>query len=724
MRILLFSTLYPNAAAPAHGIFVENRIAAYRKKYDADIKVIAPVPWFPIEHPFFDPYANYARVPEREIRHGMEVLHPRYAVLPKAAMRIAPMTLTAALRKSVRALINDGWVFDFIDAHYFYPDGVAAKNVAREFGKPFLVTARGSDVTLLPSFDGPRKRILDTARRADAIVTVASALKETLSDLGAPREKIRVLRNGVDLTAFYRDDRVKAREGLGVEGLVLASVGHLIDRKGHGLAVKALKHLPDATLLIAGAGPDQSQLQRLAKNCGLEDRVRFLGLLDTQQLRGVYNAADVLVLASSREGWANVLLEAMACGAPCVASDVGGSSEVVRAPEAGRIISERTPEAIAAAVRDIADAGIDREATQAFAERHSWDETVAGMHSIFSELREKSRAAAKIKTTPIDLTTSADRPRLIITVDTEEQFDWRRFDQPEIHQVNEMDGLEEFQTLCAKFKAAPLYFLTWPMLKNKTAVGFFNELKLAGDADAGLHFHQWVTPPGDYPGEFFSFQKNLPDITYRAKLSSLAHAFAEAFGERAIAHRAGRYGIGQGDYGLLAEAGITHDFSPSAGFDFSARGGPDFSGMSNLPFAVSGDDWRVNVTPVTGGRALRRTRMFLPDAEKRAGFAGCRPDRHVSLTRALRLSPEGAGLDELKALTRRLIADETPVMTFTLHSTSLTPGANIYARDEEDVNRLLNVTSQYLTWFRDALGGQIISLSALCALYERTPLSD
>ncbi|MFC2952110.1 glycosyltransferase [Marinicaulis aureus] len=716
MRILLFSTLYPNAARPAHGVFVENRLTAYCQKYDADVKVIAPVPWFPFTHPMFGEYADFARAPHRETRNGFDVFHPRYFIPPKVAMDVAPVSLTRCLRKAARELIDNGWDFDFIDAHYFYPDAVAAAQVARELGKPFVVTARGTDVTLLPSFTRPRRLIQDTAQRADAIITVAASLKQELVRLGATEQKITVLRNGVDLEAFSPADREQERRVLGADGLVLASVGHLIERKGHDLVIEALKFLPGATLLIAGSGPMRASLENQAAAAGVADRVRFLGEVGHHELRGVYSAADVLVLASSREGWPNVLLEAMACGAPCVATDVGGVREVIAAPEAGRLVTERNPEAIAFEVKALLASPPGRKKTRAYAERHSWGETADGMHRIFKELTDKAAAGQALKTAPIEIGNAPYRPRLIVTVDTEETFDWSRFDD-DTWRVCDPSGIERFQALCEEINVSPLYFLTLPMMEDKKTAGLFKSLHTRELASFGLHLHQWATPPGDYRGEFYSFQKNLPRDVQRKKLKSLAQAHEGLFGEKAQAHRAGRYGISKACYDLLAEIGVKLDFSPSAGFDFSNRGGPDFSSMSNCPFAAFANDWRIDVTPVCGARAIARTRSFLSQEKAEPGFPGYMKEQSPDMSRAMRLSPEGTSLVELQALTRRLVQDKTPVLTFTLHSTSLTAGANVYAPDAEDVDEMLRTSAAYLRWFKETVGGDIVSLKDLDDFY-------
>ena len=198
MKVLTFSSLYPNTRQPSHGIFVENRL---RQLLDfapeIEARVIAPVPWFPSQNPRFGEYAKYAGVGSREMRHGIDVWHPRYAVIPKIGMGMAPWLMYRAVRPWVRRLRQQGYDFDLIDAHYFYPDGVAAMYLAREFGRPFVVTGRGTDLNLIPRYPGPRRKILHVTREAGHMITVAAALKDYLLAMGVDGDRVTVLRNGV-----------------------------------------------------------------------------------------------------------------------------------------------------------------------------------------------------------------------------------------------------------------------------------------------------------------------------------------------------------------------------------------------------------------------------------------------------------------------------------------------------------------------------------------------
>ena len=386
INVLTFTTLYPNAIDPRHGVFVEHRIRQLSTSGRINARVVAPVPWFPFRHPRFGQYSEFARVPAREERAGLEVLHPRYPYIPKMSMSAAPLLLAGAVRNKLQRLVSQGNGVDLIDAHYYYPDGVAAVMLGHWLRKPVVITARGTDLNLIPKYRLPRRWIRWAADKADASITVCQALKEKLVELGAAEKSITVLRNGVDLELFRPVDREKWRYKLGLTGTVLLSVGHLIERKGHDIVIQALGQIPGAQLLVAGTGPQASYLQELARTCGVADRVTFLGALSQDNLRCYYGAADALVLASSREGWANVLLEAMACGTPVIASDVWGTPEVVTGAAAGVLMRERTPAGLVEAYQRLFAGVPDRTATRRYAERFSWDETTNGQVELFSKV--------------------------------------------------------------------------------------------------------------------------------------------------------------------------------------------------------------------------------------------------------------------------------------------------------------------------------------------------
>jgi teichuronic acid biosynthesis glycosyltransferase TuaC len=400
IRTLLFSTLYPSSARPGHGIFVETRLRELLRTGEVETKVLAPVPWFPSTSARWGDYAKMAATPVRETRNGVDVLHPRYLVVPKVGMTVAPLLLALASIGPLRSLMIGGWDFDVIDAHYFYPDGVAAAILAKLLDKPLTITARGTDLNVIPRYAIPRRMIQWAARSADASIGVCAALVNVLRRWNVDPARLHVMRNGVDLQRFHPLPQEQARRELGIGGSpVLLSVGNLLGFKGHHLVIDALRQLttshPQLSLIIVGNGPERQRLEESARECGVLPRVMFAGVVPNDQLARWYSAADALVLASSREGWANVLLEAMACGTPVVATNVGGTSEVVSGVS-GLLVDKRTSTAIAAAVEQLLADRRDRCAVRKYAEGFGWGPTSQAQLSLFirlaAEAREVSRA--------------------------------------------------------------------------------------------------------------------------------------------------------------------------------------------------------------------------------------------------------------------------------------------------------------------------------------------
>ena len=161
------------------------------------------------------------------------------------------------------------------------------------------------------------------------------------------------------------------------------SVGNVLSSKGQDVAIRALTLVQNLDLVIVGTGADVPTFQKLAIDLGVVDRVRFVGSVPQAELRSWFSAAEFSVLASMREGSPNVVLESMACGTPVIANDVGGASEIVTSPEAGRLMSARTPEALAAAIEGLRASPPDRKATRAWAENFSWESTIEAQVSLY-----------------------------------------------------------------------------------------------------------------------------------------------------------------------------------------------------------------------------------------------------------------------------------------------------------------------------------------------------
>lgn len=396
IRSLLFSGLYPSSVRPSHGIFVETRLRELLECGEVECRVVAPVPWFPSTNPRFGNRARLARTPRYERHHGIEVHHPRYLMLPKIGMYSQPLSMAVGALPTILQLRKHGFDFDLIDAHYFYPDGVAAALLSTWLDRPCLITARGSDVNLIPEYWLPRNMMRWAAKRSDALIGVSNALLESVRKWGIAFDRLQVIRNGVDLDRFRPVPQIEARTRLRIQGApIFLSVGNLVELKGHHITIAAfaevLADYPDARLVIIGDGPCQGKLLALAAQLGVGSRVLFVGILPQEDLFLWYSAADMSILASSREGWPNVLLESMACGTPVVASNVSGIPEVVGSSVVGQLAEQRTASAFSTLMRNMLLAPVNRRHVREYAERFSWDATTAAQLDVFRRVARHSQ---------------------------------------------------------------------------------------------------------------------------------------------------------------------------------------------------------------------------------------------------------------------------------------------------------------------------------------------
>lgn len=385
MRLLVYTMLFPNARQPHHGVFVRERLWRYRERHGAELSVVAPVP---------RARRAWSGVPRHELDDGVPVAHPRFWSLPGPldAGRVALMASgsRAELLAAGRRLQPD-----VLDAHFAWPDGVAAARLADDLSAalgrrvPLVVTARGTDLNLSARAPRVARELRAGLARADHVLCVAEALRREVLALGVPGDKVSTLRNGVDGRRFTPGDRAAARlaTGLPAGRAVLLCVGHLVHRKGQHLLLEALakSHAPGARplLVLVGQGPDGEALRAQAARLGLSDSVQFAGAVHPQRLPDWYRAADALVLPSLREGWPNVVLEALACGTPVLATEVWGTPEILTGCRAGLLV----PATVDGLARGLAELGhLDAGAARPWAEAHSWDATLDGLRRVYESV--------------------------------------------------------------------------------------------------------------------------------------------------------------------------------------------------------------------------------------------------------------------------------------------------------------------------------------------------
>lgn len=383
ISILTLGQLFPNREQKRNGIFVRERLAHLLKRGGIAANVVAPVPWFPSRNRAFGRYATFARVPEFESDIGCDIYHPRYIQLPRIGDPITPYTYATAIRRLLRR--RPEIRIDLIDAHFVFPDGAAAIMLGRSLGCPVAITARGSDINSMPSEYFAGRWIRASLNEADACIGVSRPLCEKMIALGARRDRVHHIANGVDQDRFCIGDRIAARARLSWSGKTVISVGNLLELKGHHLAIDAVKALDDVSLVIVGSGPMRRALLQQITEAGVADRISILDEVNQDDLLDIYNAADCLVLASASEGLPNVLLESLACGLPVVATDVGGIGDVISENPYGTLV-ERDPDAIRSAVQDMIDRPIDRQQVRSSIESFDWRRTAEVLDRLFRSL--------------------------------------------------------------------------------------------------------------------------------------------------------------------------------------------------------------------------------------------------------------------------------------------------------------------------------------------------
>ncbi len=351
-----------------------------------EIKVIAPVPYYPSIG--VGSRQSYSLIERHHLLDGIDVYHPRYFMTPKIGMSLYGLMMYYSVLKSVKRL-RQSFDFDLIDAHYIYPDGLAAVLLGRYFKKPVVLSARGSDINQFAHFPVIRKLLRYTLAKAEHVIAVCDALKRAIVDLNVPEEKVTVIPNGVDTVKFSHVLQELARRKLQLpDQQMILSVGSLIPRKGHDLLIRAFEKIvqqkgkANPCLYIIGEGDAGKQLQQLIDSLSLQDNVKLLGSFSHADLKLWYNAADLFCLASSREGWPNVVMESLACGTPVVATDVWGIPEIITSDEMGLLTKRSVPDIYEKCVRGL-EKKWNREMISAKMQSRTWDRAAVSVKRVF-----------------------------------------------------------------------------------------------------------------------------------------------------------------------------------------------------------------------------------------------------------------------------------------------------------------------------------------------------
>ena len=381
MNVVVFTTVFPNAAQPVHGLFVEERV---RHAADLEhVRVVAPVSW------------QVSRAAARGARQapGLDVLRPVFYYVPGLFKSLDWLLLAASALPTMRRL-DRSLRIDLIDAHFGYPDGVAAIALGRWLRRPVTVTLRGSELVMARY--RPRRLAMRMALpHAAAVIAVSTELADLAVQLGVSEDRVHVIPNGVNPQVYSSGGRADARARLGLdpEAQWIVSVGHVTEVKRFEQTIAAVASLvpefPRLNLAIVGDLPAsaagyQAALRKSAEDLGVADRVRFTGLVGRAEVAGWLNAADLFVLASEREGSPNALLEALACGCPVVTRRVGDVAALVT-PDAGLIFErDAGPAEIARTIRAALNRAWDAGCVRQHAASRTWQSVAREVQAVWA----------------------------------------------------------------------------------------------------------------------------------------------------------------------------------------------------------------------------------------------------------------------------------------------------------------------------------------------------
>ncbi len=394
MKVLAVTTLFPSRAQPVHAIFVYNRIKHVSQL--CEVRVIAPIPYFPFDW-LIKKFADRRQIPRQDNFAGLQVFYPRYFSIPAMLKPLDGFFLLLSVWLTAHK-IRRNFDFDVLDTHLAFPDGFAGVLLARLWEKPVSITLRGHDINVLPTDQFPirKKQIQYALRKADLVIGVADALRRAAIALGADPARSTTIANGVDTTKFFPVPKTATRQKLGLplDRQIVLSVGRIVENKGYHLIVEALHWLQQAGkkipyLVIVGGAADEAlypaKLEATIARLKMQEHVLLAGAQPNETLRDWYSAADVYCLASATEGWANVLLEALACGTPVVATNVWGTPEVIKSDEYGLLV-ERSAEKIAAGLETALNKNWKPEAMIEYAAAQTWEKVAQQITENFARI--------------------------------------------------------------------------------------------------------------------------------------------------------------------------------------------------------------------------------------------------------------------------------------------------------------------------------------------------
>ncbi|MBP0445130.1 glycosyltransferase [Roseomonas sp. SSH11] len=631
--------------------------------------------------------------------------------------------------------------YDVVHLHSHVDRHFLAYILARVMGRPVLYscTLNDSPTELLSDYRPSYRRLAALLMRSISTFVVISPqlLRQSLRSVAERR--LSFIPQGVALgaTPVTAEQRAAARSSLGLspEDFILLNVGSVSRRKNVRFLVDVLAQIEDPRVKLVVVGPllepdYAEEIEQAASQLG--GRVILAGFQEDPQL--YYTAADAFAFASTAEGFPNVFLEAMSRNLPIITRFLPGLTDFVIDHGRSGFLAHSTADFVAAvqALRSGPDAarhmGLEG---RRFADRNLGLEKVA---QSYAALYRRSGTGSEPDAQPFpdfrlrfsntvrgpssfdlrEFDTAPGRPpELQVVIDTEADFDWNKGTVTDTGRVSSIAGLRDSFPMFKAHGLFPALVVDYPVATQAHSARIVQDLAEQG-CEVGVHLHSWSTPPQVEPrDDWHSFSGNLGPMLEREKLALLTRHVEALLGHAPRMFKAGRYGLGPHTVAALKSLGFETDLSICPSYNYSAMGGPNFTGFTSRP-GWYGEAGGLLSLPTTAARLGFMSRVS-PQLTNRV-LTGRRSERFAARLNVLypvRLSPEGNDLETMIALTRRLYASGLRIFTLSLHSPTLQVGNTPYARTQDEVQALLGRIDAYLHFFRAELGGRFSTPSQL-----------
>ena len=385
IKVLAITNLFPSSLTPTFAPFNKEQFISLARI--TEMRAIVPVPWVLAVK---SRLKGERPLPPAECRGSIEVFYPTYFYTPKVLRSLYGSFYYHSIRTLFDRLVSTSRP-DVVYATWAYPDCYAAAAAAKRWNIPVVARFHGSDVNEYLEYPSRRRRIIEVVDSSDAVVVVSKAMRDRLIAAGAEETKLNVVYNGIDRSLFMPSDKGGARGELGLDRdkRIILFAGNLKPVKGLDGLIRAVSRLDieDVELHLLGSGPLDSELRSTAAGSGAADRIFFHGAVSHDMIPRWISASDLVVLPSISEGTPNIILEALACSRPVVASRVGGVPEIVSS-SSGILFPPGDDGALRSALRKALEREWNEDAIECPAS--SWEENAEALLRIFKGVSNRN----------------------------------------------------------------------------------------------------------------------------------------------------------------------------------------------------------------------------------------------------------------------------------------------------------------------------------------------